>query len=280
MSRRRQQGFTLVEVLVAALVLGIGLLGVAGLQSVALSMNQGAYLRSQATVLARDMADRMRANPRGVGADAYNMSGAGSAAENTACVTAGTGCTSTAMAAHDLYTWNQLLAARLPSGEGHVCIDSTPEDGAPTAVACDGSGDNHVVKIWWFDRDEGTGEHSDSPPRCARDDRSIHHAHAARPAPQPWPDPGRGHGGARGRPDPVGGRDPDLRELEAGLSDHGRGLAHPGEWPLRAAVPGQGHPRGGLLGLCPGYREERHAESGRGHGLRRPRDPGHRGRRR
>lgn len=156
--RRVQRGFTMVEVLVAALVLGIGLLGVAGLQSVTLSVNQGSYLRSQATVLARDMADRMRANPRGVGADAYNMSGSGSSAENSGCVTAGTGCNSTAMAAHDLYTWNQALAARLPSGEGHVCIDSTPEDGTPSGVACDGTGDTYVVKIWWFDRDEGDGE--------------------------------------------------------------------------------------------------------------------------
>jgi len=64
MRPRRTSGFTLIEVLIAVLVLGIGLLGVAGLQSVALSMNQGSYVRTQATVLARDIADRMRANNR------------------------------------------------------------------------------------------------------------------------------------------------------------------------------------------------------------------------
>ncbi|MES1992288.1 MAG: type IV pilus modification protein PilV [Pseudomonadota bacterium] len=68
----RQRGFTLVEVLVAILLLSIGLLGVAGLQISGLRYQQGAYTRSQATALLTDMADRMRINPQGVGAGSYN----------------------------------------------------------------------------------------------------------------------------------------------------------------------------------------------------------------
>ncbi len=57
-----QRGATLIEVLVAMLILSVGLLGLAGMQMTALKSNQSAYYRSQATVLAYDIIDRMRAN--------------------------------------------------------------------------------------------------------------------------------------------------------------------------------------------------------------------------
>lgn len=55
-------GFSLVEVLVTLVILSFGLLGMASLQSHALKNNNGAYYASQATILAQDIADRMRAN--------------------------------------------------------------------------------------------------------------------------------------------------------------------------------------------------------------------------
>lgn len=58
--RRRQRGISLIEVLVAILVLGVGLLGVAGLQLTALRSSQSAELRSQASLLAYDIIERMR----------------------------------------------------------------------------------------------------------------------------------------------------------------------------------------------------------------------------
>jgi type IV pilus assembly protein PilV len=151
--RSAAAGFTLIEVLIAVLVLGIGLLGVAGLQSVALSMNQGSYVRTQATVLARDISDRMRTNRQAATDAAYDMSGGASASEQTACETT-SGCNPSALAGHDLYRWNQSVAATLPNGEAHVCIDSTPDGtGTPAAPACDGSGENYAVKIWWYDKE-------------------------------------------------------------------------------------------------------------------------------
>mgnify|MGYP005820422503 CR=1 FL=1 len=68
----RTRGFTLLEVLIAILLLSIGLLGVAGLQIGGLRYQQGAYARAQATTLLTDMADRMRINPQGVNAGSYN----------------------------------------------------------------------------------------------------------------------------------------------------------------------------------------------------------------
>lgn len=56
------KGFTLIEVLVAVLVLSIGLLGIAGLQTRSLQFNGDAYYRTQAQLLATDLAERMRAN--------------------------------------------------------------------------------------------------------------------------------------------------------------------------------------------------------------------------
>lgn len=151
---KNTRGFTLVEVLVALLVLGVGLLGVAGLQSATLGLNHGSYLRSQATVLAQDMVDRMRANPRATANGDYDEAGAGA---STATCEQAAGCTTQQMAAHDIAEWQAALGNELPDGEGVVCIDSTPRDGdGPAAVdnACDGAGDVRVIKIWWYSKDE------------------------------------------------------------------------------------------------------------------------------
>ncbi len=60
---RHQEGATLIEVLIAIVVLSIGLLGLAGLQATSVQSNHSAYQRSQATLLGYDLADRMRAQP-------------------------------------------------------------------------------------------------------------------------------------------------------------------------------------------------------------------------
>src|SRR5690606_3184429 len=59
---RRENGFTLIEVLVTVIVLAIGLLGLAALQFSGLRYTHSAYQRSQATILTNDIIDRMRVN--------------------------------------------------------------------------------------------------------------------------------------------------------------------------------------------------------------------------
>lgn len=71
-SRRGQAGVGLVEILIAVLVLGLGLLGVAAMQSLALRNSQSALERSQAVVQAYAMADAMRANSVAAKAGSYN----------------------------------------------------------------------------------------------------------------------------------------------------------------------------------------------------------------
>ena len=103
----KQGGMTLIEVLVALLVLSIGLLGVAGLQWQALRSNHGAHLRSQATILAHDIADRMRANRTEAEDGAY-------------AVDIGEIPTGETLADFDVVAWKQAIADILPAGDGAV----------------------------------------------------------------------------------------------------------------------------------------------------------------
>jgi len=112
-----QTGFTLLEVLVAVVVLSIGLLGLAGLQASGLAQNNTAYQRTQATLLAYDMLDRMRANYDGVRLGYYNSVAAGSATD-PGCITQG--CTVQQLATYDNYSWGIRLTQALPSGYGTV----------------------------------------------------------------------------------------------------------------------------------------------------------------
>lgn len=113
------KGFTLIEVLIAMLVLAVGLLGLAGLQASSLSSNQSAYNRSQATQLAYDLADRVRANASAAALTRYI--GAIPTAGTTTCLNT-TGCTPTQMAANDLFEWNSAVSSTLPSGAGSIAV--------------------------------------------------------------------------------------------------------------------------------------------------------------
>jgi type IV pilus assembly protein PilV len=156
----RSLGFTMLEVLVAILVIAIGLLGMAALQMNALRMGQSAYHRSVASQLAYDMSDRMRGNFAGVIAFGYNRTGvATDYADAVAACTTTAGCIAADLAKNDAYEWQQQVRALLPSAEAIVCVDSTPDDGASgTTHECDGLMPTspserplHAVKIWWSD---------------------------------------------------------------------------------------------------------------------------------
>lgn len=74
--RQENQGFSLIEVLVSLLVLAIGLLGLAMLQTTGLHFTTNSYSRTQATYLAYDLAERMRANVTGFVAGNYDVNAA------------------------------------------------------------------------------------------------------------------------------------------------------------------------------------------------------------
>ena len=70
---RAQKGASLIEVLIAVLVLAIGLLGIAAMQATALRSSQSAYVRSQGVVNTYSIIDAMRANRGGAKAGSYDM---------------------------------------------------------------------------------------------------------------------------------------------------------------------------------------------------------------
>jgi len=158
------RGFTLLEVLVAVIVLAIGLLGLAKLQATGLRANHEADLRSRATLLAYDIADRVRANRIYYVDNEGNLKAPPSAdAPGVECVWRNAStqvdvCTSAQMAAYDVYEWSNRAPELLPDGVGVVCLDSTADDGDPSDYKCDGSGSFYTVKIWWTEKDDGTGE--------------------------------------------------------------------------------------------------------------------------
>ena len=124
------------EVLVAVVVLSVGLLGVAGLQTTGINANNGAFYKTQATVLAADMADRIRANP--LGQNSYTPNAAAFDTSTSAipgdpgCLA--TGCNPAEMAQYDLYQWNQYLVGDAQSGalamlpEGRGIISRGPDN--------------------------------------------------------------------------------------------------------------------------------------------------------
>ena len=117
--RGRSGGFSMVEVLVALVVLGVGMLGIASLYVVSLRSSGSAISRMQAVNLASDIADRIRANRTAY--EAYEDE----AADNE-CVGIDVVCSPAEMAAHDLLLWQRQIEATLP-GEpsGAVDVDAT-----------------------------------------------------------------------------------------------------------------------------------------------------------
>lgn len=116
---------SLLEVLIAALVLSIGLLGLAGLQTHSLRFNHGAYARSQANILANDIIDRMRTNATAAKAGQYDIDF--SIDNANACGAYGDPSVnrgSSSLADFEQGEWKNALACILPSGDGRIASSS------------------------------------------------------------------------------------------------------------------------------------------------------------
>jgi len=138
--KQHNAGFTMIEVLITMIILSIGLLGLAGMQANGLKSNHLAYVRSQATLQAYDMSDRMRANMAGVNAGNYNNIDTSTITGTQPDCETGT-CIPTDLAKYDANTWKTNLAGNLPKGQGKVAMAA----GITT------------ITVMWDDDKEGTG---------------------------------------------------------------------------------------------------------------------------
>lgn len=130
----KTQGVTLLENLIALLVLSIGLLGIAGLQAATFRNGKDATFRAIAVQQAEDMANRMRANPTGVSTNFYDDISGAATMPGQLCNAAGTICTAAQIAALDIGEWNRDNNRFLPggAGKGTVCASGVAGCSTPT----------------------------------------------------------------------------------------------------------------------------------------------------
>jgi type IV pilus assembly protein PilV len=164
-NKASQNGFTLIEVLISVFVLALGVIGVAGMQLVALRTSQQSSIQSTAAQLATEMADKMRANPEQMKLGdnlnpylneknvVYNSAvDKDPAAPGKLCYTAE--CNGAELAAFDIYEWKSRVKAALPGGRVAICRDASPWDSVSSALTwtCSTAGAGNtslVIKIGW-----------------------------------------------------------------------------------------------------------------------------------
>ena len=133
-SRIRQVGTSLVEVMVAVLVLSMGMAGVAALMVTNVTSTSSAQVYSQAVIHADQMADVMRANMMAYETAVFTTD----PGTTSANCTGGTGCTLTEQAQYDYASWRAAVARDLPLGQGFICTDSDDNDDTTTITIDDG----------------------------------------------------------------------------------------------------------------------------------------------
>ena len=116
-----QSGITLIESLVAIVVVALGILGILGVQLRTLADTQTGVRRAQAIRLIEDLSERTKVNPSSLGNIAAYTAGWGSApAAPTDCGSAT--CTTDDLARYDINRWKQLVQANLPLGDANVFV--------------------------------------------------------------------------------------------------------------------------------------------------------------
>lgn len=117
---KQSQGVGLIEVLITMLILSTTLITLAALQTRSLQYNHGAYLGSQANILASDILDRIRANRKSLGnavqIASYNV---------TASAFTASSVPTSSVAAADVYLWRQTIATQMPGGQGGISCDNS-----------------------------------------------------------------------------------------------------------------------------------------------------------
>jgi type IV pilus assembly protein PilV len=153
LNQTKPRGFSLIEVMVALLVLSIGLLGLAALQTTSLQYNTDSYTRTQATLLAYDIVDRMRANSIGLNAGNYDVATDATAATAKAATAAcGTSsCIPSDVAKYDLGQWYARMELLLPESTVTGKLATLVRDSTPASATFN----TVTITIKWKEHDLG-----------------------------------------------------------------------------------------------------------------------------
>ncbi|SJM93343.1 type IV pilus modification protein PilV [Crenothrix polyspora] len=147
LDHQKARGFTLIEVLVSTIILAIGLLGLAAMQTLALKDNQDAFFYSQASTLAYEMSDRIKVNRNEwsdpLGPTSMDDADFDCSNLNTRCNFTNQ-CTPAQMAKYDYCAWKANVQNRL-GGTGVVVTVTQP----PSATGVCMGAPNVCITISW-----------------------------------------------------------------------------------------------------------------------------------
>lgn len=154
--RSKSRGLTLIEVLVALLVLSFGLLGLAMMQTAGLRFASDSYSRSQATFFAYDIIERMRVNPTGFAAGNYDVADASDAeaaiSAYETCLSGGTcdcnsaACAPATLAQYDLGQWYEL--------QDKLLTGALPAANADERSTIERLGSVATITLRWYEQDD------------------------------------------------------------------------------------------------------------------------------
>lgn len=144
----KSSGFSLIETMIAIVVLSSGLFGLLGLIINSLKLSSTSNYRTLAAQQAYIMADSLRGMPAALIPDTNGLAGFSSPtpAPTASCLLAA-GCGRTQFVNNAVSLWQQQLLSTLPQGFGKICQHSTPPVAPPT-FTCDGSGPFIVTVCW------------------------------------------------------------------------------------------------------------------------------------
>ena len=149
-----KKGFTLLEVMIAMVIFAVGMLGLAGIQALSFESLHSSYSRSQAVLLAYEMADRIKANsPSASPSYVITVDTTAVAGYSGSNMCVDYDCTISDVVKYDLGEWKAAVIALLPSGKASITN--------PSAL-------KHTVTIHW-DEDHTGATGTTCPPTSDND---------------------------------------------------------------------------------------------------------------
>ncbi|KTC90717.1 type IV pilus modification protein PilV [Fluoribacter dumoffii] len=142
-----QTGMSLIEVLIALVVMAVGMLGIAGMLILSNKANNSSYAKQQAVQCIYDIFDKIRANSQAAINGNYNISNINSSGSPVLPAAPGvlcnqSPCSSPQLAAYDTWYWLTYDVSRLPNGSGSITSSPAPGTGGNTII---------TVTVQWDD---------------------------------------------------------------------------------------------------------------------------------